>query len=129
MDLLSILIEFDREKIDGRYRLAVAVSKRARALYQGAMPKITTNAKKMTTIALEEVIYGSVSILEGEAAVKAQQEAMKPLYQDVIDEAKRKKLFPEDLTELEKDLNIYLKEKRGIDKEEIEEEILPDEEF
>lgn len=65
----------------------------------------------MTTIALEEVVSGSVSVLTGKAAVKAKEEAEKPTYEAMIDEAKQKAALPEDMTELEKDVKIYLREK------------------
>jgi DNA-directed RNA polymerase subunit omega len=115
MDLISLPVEFDKEKIDSRYRLVIAVAKRARVLHQGGQPKITSKAKKMTTIALEEVTSEAVSILTGDAAVKAQEEAKRLTYEGMIDEAKQKEALPEDLTELEKDLKIYLHEKSERD--------------
>ncbi|OGW74635.1 MAG: DNA-directed RNA polymerase subunit omega, partial [Nitrospirae bacterium RIFCSPHIGHO2_02_FULL_40_19] len=46
-----------------RYRLVIATSKRARALYQGAQPMRVSKVKKLTTLALEEVASGAVRIL------------------------------------------------------------------
>ncbi len=103
MDLISLPVEFDKKKIDGRYRLVMAVSKRAKKLYQGSAPMIASKAKKMTTVALEEVISGSVSILTGEEALKAREEAKKLSYEHMMDEAKQKESLPEDMSELEKD--------------------------
>lgn len=114
MDSISLPAEFDKEKIDGRYRLAVAVFKRAKTLYQGAMPKIDSKAKKMTTVALEEVISGSVRVLSGEVAIKAKEEANKLTYEDMIDEAKQKKSLPEELTKFEKELKVYLRDKEEV---------------
>ncbi len=111
MDLISLPVEFDKKKIDGRYRLVMAVSKRAKKLFQGSAPTITSKAKKLTTLALEEVIAGSVTILTGEDAIKAREEAKKLSYEHLMDEAKQKESLPEDMTELEKDLKIYLHEK------------------
>ncbi len=111
MDVISIPVEYDEKKIDGRYRLVVAVLKRAKELYQGAMPKISSNSAKMTTVALEEVISGSVRVLSGEAAIKAKEEAGKLTYDDMMDEAKQKASLPEELTKLEKDLKVYLHKK------------------
>jgi DNA-directed RNA polymerase omega subunit len=114
MDLISLPTELDRKKIDSRYRLVEAVAERARALYHGAMPKITSKAKKMTTVALEEVISGSVRVLSGEAALKAKEEAGKLSYQDMMDETKQKESLPEELTRLEKELKVYLRDKKEV---------------
>ena len=123
MDLISLPAEFDEKKIDSRYRLVIAVVKRAKKLYQGVPPKIIGNAKKMTTIALEEILSSSVRVLSGEAAVKAKEEAGKLTYQDMMDEAKQKESLPEDLSELEKDLKVYLHEKEQKNSKETTEEI------
>ncbi len=119
MDLISLPVIIDKEKIDGRYRLVIATSKRARALYLGAQPKILSKAKKLTTLALEEVASGAVTILTGEAAIKAREEAKKLSYEGMMDEAKQKEALPEDLTEIEKDLKVYLHEKEREGKEDI----------
>ncbi len=111
MDVISIPVEYDEKKIDGRYRLVVAVLKRAKALYRGATPKISSNSVKTTTVALEEVISGKVRVLTGEAAIKAKEEAGKLTYDDMMDEAKQKASLPEELTKLEKDLKVYLRKK------------------
>jgi DNA-directed RNA polymerase omega subunit len=110
MDLISLPTELDREKIDNRYRLVIAAGKRAKALRQGAMPKIVSSAKKVTTVALKEVISGSVRVLSGEVAVKAKAEAKKRTHQ-MMDEAGQKASLPEEMTKIEKDLQIYLRKK------------------
>src|SRR4030066_998648 len=115
MDLISLPVIIDKEKIDGRYRLVIATSKRARALYQGAQPMRVSKVKKLTPLALEEVASGAVRILTGEAAIKAREEAKKLSYEGMIDEAKQKEALPEDLTEIEKDLKVYLHEKSERD--------------
>ena len=115
MDLISLPVIIDKEKIDGRYRLVIATSKRARALYQGAQPMRVSKVKKLTTLALEEVASGAVRILTGEAAIKAREQAKKLSYEGMIDEAKQKEALPEDLTEIEKDLKVYLHEKSERD--------------
>ncbi len=127
MDLISLPVEFEKKKIDGRYRLVIAVAKRAKELYQGAQPKVPSKAKKITTIALEEVISNSVRVLTGEAAVKAREEAKKLTYEDMMDEAKQKESLPEDLSELEKDLKVYLHEKGEKNNIKTIEEIFPEE--
>ncbi len=126
MNLISLPVEVDKKKIDGRYRLVLAVAKRARELYQGAQPKVTSKAKKIAIIALEEVISNSVCVLTGEAAVKAKEKAKRLTYEDMMDEAKQKKNLSDDLTELEKDLKVYLYEKGVKDNKETIEEIFPE---
>lgn len=111
MDIISMPIEYDKQKIDGNYRLVIAAVKRAKDLSQGALPKMSSKAKKITTLALEEVATGTVNMLTGEEAVKANEEAKKLTHKRMMDEAQQKETMPEDLTELEKDLKIYLSEK------------------
>ncbi len=125
MDLISLPVEFDKKKIDGRYRLVIAVTKRAKELYQGAQVKVASKAKKMTTVALEEVVANSVRILTGEAAQKAREKAKRLTYEQMMDEAKQKKSLPEDMTELEKDLKVYLHEKGEVENKKTIDKIFP----
>jgi DNA-directed RNA polymerase omega subunit len=122
MDVISIPVEYDEKKIDGRYRLVVAVLKRAKELYQDAMPKISSNSAKMTTVALEEIISGKVRVLTGKDAIKAKEEAGKLTYDDMMDEAKQKASLPEELTKLEKDLKVYLHKKDKMNSKETKRE-------
>ncbi|RJQ52787.1 MAG: DNA-directed RNA polymerase subunit omega [Nitrospiraceae bacterium] len=111
MDIISLPIECENKNIDGNYRLVIAAVQRAKALSLGALPKITSRAKKITTLALEEVAAGVVHILTGAEAVTATEEAKKLVHKRMMDEAQQKETMPEDLTELEKDLKVYLSEK------------------
>ncbi len=120
MDLISLPVEFDKKKIDGRYRLASIAAQRARELSLGVKPKIQTKAKKVTTVAIEEAINGTLEFLVGEEARKAKEEAKKFDYKRLLEE-KRREGVPEDLSELEKDLKIYLHEKEAGDKRALEE--------
>ncbi len=113
MDIISLPVEYNEKKIDGRFRLAVAVIKRAKELYQGAQSKISSNAKKMAIIALEKAVSGAMRVLTGEAAVKAKKEAKKLTYDDMMGEAKQKASLPEEMTKIEKDLKVCLREKVG----------------
>jgi DNA-directed RNA polymerase omega subunit len=115
-DVISLPVELDGKEIDSKFRLVIAVIKRAKELHQGAMPTISTKARKVTTAALEEVVSGSVRVLTGEAAVKAEEEAGKLTYEKMIDEAEQKVSLPENLTELEKDVKDYLRQKEEMDK-------------
>ncbi len=111
MDVISLPVEFGGKKIDSRYRLVIAVIKRAKELHQGVIPKIATKAHKVTTAALEEVISGSVRVLTGEAAVEAEKAAGKLTYENMMDEATQKVSFPDKPTDFEKDLEVYLRQK------------------
>ena len=126
MEIISLPIEFERKKIDGTYRLVVASVRRAKSLSQGALPKIASKAQKITTLAIEEVARGAVNILTGEEAVKANEEAKKLSHKRMMDEAQQKETMPEDMTELEKDLKIYLSEKGETEQKKTIEDIFGD---
>jgi len=120
MDLISLPAEVDKKKIDGKYRLATIAAQRARELSLGAKPKIQTKAKKVTTVAIEEAISGALEFLMGDEARKAREEAKKFDYRRLLEE-KRREGVHEDLSELEKDLKIYLHEKETDEKKALEE--------
>jgi len=126
MDIISLPIAYDREKIDGAYRLVVASVKRAKALSLGALPVIASRAQKITTLAIEEVASGAVKILTGAEAVKASEEEKKLTHKRMMDEAQQKETMPEDMTELEKDLKVYLSEKGESEQKKTIEDIFGD---
>jgi DNA-directed RNA polymerase omega subunit len=111
MDIITLPIEHDNENIEGTYRLVIAAVKRAKELSQGALPSISSKAQKITTLAIEEVATGAVEVLTGEEAVHANEEAKKLTHKKMMDEAQQKETMPEDISELEKDLKVYLSEK------------------
>jgi len=115
IDVVSLPVEFDGKKIDSTFRLVIAVIKRAKELHQGAQPKISTKARKVTTVALEEAVSGSLQVLTGKAAVEAEKAAGKLTYKKMMDEAEQKESLPEDKSELEKDLDVYLSQKKKVD--------------
>ena len=49
------------EKVDSRYRLVLIAARLARQLGKGAKPLVKTDARKASTIALEEILAGKVS--------------------------------------------------------------------
>lgn len=120
MDIVSLPVEMDKKKIDGKYRLAAIAAQRARELSLGVNAKIQTKAKKVTTIAIEEAINSTLEFLVGEEARQAKEEAKKFDYKRLIEE-RRREGAPEDLSELEKDLKIYLHEKETEEKKALEE--------
>ena len=127
MDLISLPVEFDKKKVEGRYMLVTAVARRAKDLYGGAQARIASKSRKMTTVALEELVTNAVSILTGESALKAREEAKKLTYEHMMDEAKQKESLPEDMTELEKDLKTYLHKKGEDEGKKTINEIFPEE--
>lgn len=120
MDIISLPVEIDKKKIDGRHRLVMIASQRAKELSMGVKPKIQTKSKKVTVIAIEEAAMDKLEFLVGEEAVKAKEEAKKFDYRRLLEE-KRREATPEELTELEKDLKVYLHEKETMDKKAPEE--------
>jgi len=125
MDVISLPIEFDKNKIDGYYRLVIATVKRAKDISKGAVPRIQSKAKKATTRALEEILSDAVDVLTGEEAVKAIEEEKRLSYKRLLDEKQRE--AAEDLTELEKDLKVYLAERGERDSKKVIEEIFGEE--
>ena len=120
MDIISLPVEYDYNEIDGKYRLVAIASQRAKDLSLGSKPKIQTRSKKVTSIAIEEAVGGQLEFLTGEEAVKAKEEAGKFDYRKLLEES-RKISAGEDLSELEKDLKVYLHEKGSYDKMAFEE--------
>lgn len=126
MDIISLPISYNREKIDGTYRFVHAAVKRAKSLSMGSLPLIASKAQKITTLAIEEVATEAVNVLTGAAAVKANEEAKKLTHKRMMDEAQQKETMPEDMTELEKDLKIYLSEKGETEQKKTIEDIFGD---
>lgn len=107
MDIISLPIVFDREKIDSRFRLVAIATQRAIELSKGSNLKIQSKYKKITTNAIIESLTGKIEFLTGEEARIALQNAEKLDYRKWVTE-KKKPLA--DITEIEKDLKIYLLE-------------------
>jgi DNA-directed RNA polymerase omega subunit len=120
MDIISLPVEYDHKKIDGKFRLVTIAAQRAKELSLGAKQKISTRAKKVTSIAIEEAIEGELEFITGEEAVIAREKAGKFDYRKQLEESK-KIAAGEDLSELEKDLKVYLHEKGSYDKKAFEE--------
>lgn len=112
-DIISLPIELDRTKIDSRYRLALIAAQRAAELSLGATPKIEKKAKKVTTTALLEILSGKIEYITGEEAQKAKEKIEQIDVKKLLED--RRRAIP-DLTELEKDLKIYLHGKESAEK-------------
>jgi len=112
MDIISLPIEFDKDKIDSRFRLVNMAVQRAKALADGSKPKVQNDYKKISTVALLEAVQGKLEYLTGEKAIEAQEEAKRRLeLRRMIEEERPLDLEIEDLSELEKDLQQYMRDK------------------
>jgi len=113
IDIISLPIEFDRNKIDSRYRLAVIAAQRASELSLGAAPKLEKKAKKVTTTAILEILSNKIEYITGEEAIRAKEKIDKIDVKKLLEDKRR--AIP-DITELEKDLKIYLHGKESAEK-------------
>jgi DNA-directed RNA polymerase subunit omega len=120
MDIVSLPIELEKDKIDSRFRLVVIASQRAKELYYGAKPKVETKFRKIPTVSLEESLEGTLQFVIGEEAREKLEEANKFDYKRFLED-KRKEAMPEDLSELEKDLRVYLTEREEPGRQSLEE--------
>jgi DNA-directed RNA polymerase subunit omega len=119
MDIVSLPIEFDEDKIDSRFRLVTIASQRAKELAYGAKPKMETRFAKAPTVAIEEALEHVLEFVTGDEAKEKLEEAKKFDYKRFLEE-RRKETMPEDLSELEKDLRLYLTEREDTDRQALE---------
>ena len=120
MNIVSLPIEHDKKKIDSRFRLVVMASQRAKELAFGAKAKVKTKFKKASTVSIEEALESKLEFFVGEEAKLANEKVKNFDYKQFLEE-KRKETLPEDLSELEKDLRVYLHEKGETEKQTLEE--------
>lgn len=120
MDIISLPIVFDKKEIDSKYRLVTIASQRAKELALGAKPKNSVKSRKITSIAVEETVSNTLEFLTGDEARVAKEEASKFDYRKLLEES-RKGVTGEELTEIEKDLKVYLDEKETAEKKTFEE--------
>lgn len=113
MDIITLPVDYDKKKIDSRYRLVTIASQRARELSLGATPRLQAKAKKVTTMSLLETVSDKIEFLTGADAVAAKETSDKIDYKKLFEEKRRP---IEDLSELEKDLKVYLHEKGAPEK-------------
>ncbi|MCX8070811.1 MAG: DNA-directed RNA polymerase subunit omega, partial [Thermodesulfovibrionales bacterium] len=101
MDIINLPIEYNREKIDSRYRLVVIASQRARELALGAQLRIQKPDQskeqrgkkhfenKVTTLGLMEVLQDKIEYLTGQKAIEAREKAEKIDYKKIFDAKRR----------------------------------------
>lgn len=58
------------KKVDSKYTLVVAVSKRARLLTEGEPKTVVTNSTKSVTIALQELAAGKLNYRRTKGGIK-----------------------------------------------------------
>lgn len=107
MDIISLPIEMDKEKIDSRFRLVVIASQRAIELSKGFKPRTQGKNKKITSNAISDAVRGKIDFFTGEEARINLEKAEKLDYRRWVAEKKRPVA---DITDLEKDLKVYLNE-------------------
>ncbi len=106
MDALSLLPQHHQKDFDSRYRIVLIAAQRAKQLVRGAESKGASKFSKETSMALEEVLGGSVPYLMGQDAKDAIREA-KMANQRPIDPA----LYAqpdENAQEIKKELSVYI---------------------
>ena len=112
-DIISLPIELDKTKIDSRYRLVLIAAQRAAELSLGSPTKLEKKAKKVTTTALLEILSDKIPYITGEEALKAKEKIDRIDVKKLLEE--KRKAIP-DLSELEKDLKVYLHGKESAEK-------------
>lgn len=58
------------EKVDNRYSLVTATSKRARQIIEGASPLVHVDSSKPMTIAIHEVYEGAITAVTTKEGIK-----------------------------------------------------------
>lgn len=112
MDIISLPVQVDKEKMDSRFRLVIIAAQRAKELSFGAEPKIPSKYKKVSSQAILDAMQADLEFLTGEEARTALEEAKKFDMRRMLEERKREARV-EELSELERDLKVYLHEKEG----------------
>jgi DNA-directed RNA polymerase omega subunit len=113
LDIITLPIEYDKKKIESKYRLAVIASQRARELAFGAEPRIQKKVRRISTLSLLETIGGEIKFVTGEEAAAAREKAEKIDFRKLIED-KRKSIT--DISELERDLKTYLHERETTER-------------
>ncbi len=103
MDMISLLTDFDDNKIDSRYRLVLIAAQRARQMMQGSSPVINSKFVKEPSVALEEVLQGRTEFLTGVDAKAAYKEAMMARTLEARRKREAERLGPQGQTEPGKD--------------------------
>ena len=104
-DAQSLLPEYSHDEFDSRHRLVLVAAQRAKQMIHGAKPFGSSKFTKEATIALDEVLRGSVHHLRGEDA----RRAMKHSKRGREAEAQRMAIVAGvDAQEIKKELSMYV---------------------
>lgn len=120
MDIISLPVKVDKKKIDSRFRLVTIASQRAKELSLGVKPKLPSKYRKVASQGILEAVEDQLEFLTGEEARTALEEAKKLDMRRLL-ETKKREARVEELSELERDLKVYLHEKEEKGKEGLEE--------
>ena len=107
------------EKIPNKYMAVVVASKRAKALNDGARPLIKSSAAKPTTLALEEIAAGTVTLETKEqklAALQGEKELL-PTPEDKPDTEAESEPIPEPEAETEAEAEVKDEDKSKTEPE------------
>ena len=73
MDIIKLPIEYEKDIVDSRFRLVLAVAQRSRQLTEGSQPLVKSKYVKNITVALQEAIEGKLKYLTGDEARRARE--------------------------------------------------------
>lgn len=114
MDIISLPLEIDKEKIDSRFRLVIIASQKAIELSKNFKPTTQSKNKKITTNAILDAVTGKVEFFTGEEARMNLEKAEQLDYRRWVSEKKKP---VGDITDIEKDLKVYLNEQEKVSPE------------
>ncbi len=120
MDIISLPVKIEKKNIDSRFRLVTIASQRAKDLSLGAKAKLPSKYRKVASQGILEAVENQLEFLTGEEARTALEEAKKLDMRRLL-ETKKREARVEELSELERDLKVYLHEKEEKGKEGLEE--------
>ncbi len=107
MDIISLPIEIDKKVIDSRFRLVIIASQKAIELSKNLKPTTQSKNKKITTNAILDAVTGKIEFFTHEEARMNIKKAEKLDYRRWASEKKKP---VGDISDIEKDLKVYLNE-------------------
>jgi DNA-directed RNA polymerase subunit omega len=95
------------DELGSRSRLVIIAAQRARQLMEGSRPSIVSKHTQPTTIALEEVLNGTVKYVVGKEARDAFKH-MRKEREDTLARLTIERVKPADALEIKKDLSVVV---------------------
>ena len=102
------------DQLGSRSRLVIIAAQRARQLMQGSPPSIVSKHTQPTTIALEEVLNGTVKYVVGKAARDAFKHARK-VREEALARLTIERVKPADALEIKKDLSVVVDDSKPVE--------------